>query len=318
MREAERYIMGLVKRLLARKTAVLLHENEAQIETKMNKEPAPMRRTLMSKRAVIVTLSAVLMLRFKYCLFRYPCSNDGHNDSFQPRPLMVQSQSSLSLLTNITRLFLEQDPPHYIKDRRNHLWINHGVDRHKYPETSPKECVAEAEWMSDHHPSCNDIHQVDMGDFFVPKLFQMIGRGGFRSAFLFHEYNGARRVLKTLSLRKDRDYTLKMMDRMRRDAVASEQLTSSMYIVDIYGYCAQAALVDYSTSDDMLSLFTQKKMPTKDELFQIAHDVAQSVADAHHFNDEGRATIVHMDIKPSMFLERSFVVLRLCQCGFVC
>jgi serine/threonine protein kinase len=133
--------------------------------------------------------------------------------------------------------------------------------------------------------------------------FRLIGKGGFRSAFLFHEFDGTRRVLKTLLYRNDRSFTPRTMDRMRRDAVASEQLTSSKCIVDIYNYCGMSALVDYSDSDDMLSLFNKKKKPEKDELFQIAHDVAQSVADAHHFNEEGRATIVHMDIKPNQWIK---------------
>lgn len=92
------------------------------------------------------------------------------------------------------------------------------------------------------------------------------------------------------------------MDRMRRDAIVSEQLTSSKYIADIYGYCGQAALVDYSEEEDMLKLFRQGVVPEKSALFQIAHDVAQSVADAHHFNEEGRATIAHMDIKPNQWI----------------
>lgn len=64
-------------------------------------------------------------------------------------------------------------------------------------------------------------------------------------------------------------------------------------------YCGDAALVDYSNEEDMLKLFKQGVKPSKDSLFQIAHDVAQSVADAHHFNKHGRATVAHLDIKPN-------------------
>jgi serine/threonine protein kinase len=134
------------------------------------------------------------------------------------------------------------------------------------------------------------------------KKFRFIGEGGFRAAFMITEYDGTRRVLKTLIYDDDRDFNPLNFERMRRDAVISEQLTASPYIADIYGYCAQSALVDYSNNRDLDYIFEQKTKPTKDELFQIAHDVAQSIADAHHFNDEGRATIVHMDIKPDQWI----------------
>lgn len=321
--------MGLVHRLATRKNEASVNsstddENSIHANNEESSKGAPTRmwssgekQRQMAKRAVMTTIVAFLIsLRFfKTMLFRTE-ANDTR--TFQPRPLMVQSLS----LANATRLILEQDPPHFMQERRNRFWINHGVKKeYKEPEQVPEGCVAEAEWMSDHHPSCNNIHETDMADFFFNpqrtiaridnghfhrQKFRMIGRGGFRSAFLFHEYNGARRVLKTLLYRSDRGFHPKMMHRMRRDAVASEQLTSSNYIVDIYGYCGMAALVDFSDDDDMLSLFRKKRKPKKDQLFQIAHDVAQSLADAHHFNKEGRATIVHMDIKPST----SFMILR--------
>jgi len=255
-----------------------------------------------------------ILMRLKDCCVQQNGDTIVLASPFEPRPLMVQSPPHT--LANVTRLTIQKDPPHFIKDRRNHGWLDHGVLRHVSVEKVPDGCVGEA-WAKDHHPSCNLFHDIDMKDFFFNdkrslvninghrhrQKIKYIGGGGFRSAFLFHEYNGTRRVLKTLLYREDRDFTPRMVDRMRRDAVASEQLTASPYIVDIYGYCAQSALVDYSNNDDMLRLFKHKQKPTKDELFQIAHDVAQSVADAHHFNHQGRATIAHMDIKPNQWIQ---------------
>jgi hypothetical protein len=37
-------------------------------------------------------------------------------------------------------------------------------------------------------------------------------------------------------------------------------------------------------------------------LLIIAHDVAASIADAHHYDRKGRATIAHTDIKPNQFI----------------
>ena len=189
---------------------------------------------------------------------------------------------------------------------------------HIYTDQHPKiteKCEAE-EWVHDLHPSCLQFHSIDMTDFFLNdkrtsvgvngkedrEKFRFIAEGGFRAAFMITEFDGTRRVLKTLRYANNRDFDHRNLDRMRRDAVVSEQLTASPYIADIYGYCAQSALVDYSNGQDLDYIFDQKINPTKDELFQIAHDVAQSVADAHHFNKEGRATIVHMDIKPDQWI----------------
>ena len=77
---------------------------------------------------------------------------------------------------------------------------------------------------------------------------------------------------------------------------------ASPYVASIYGYCANSALVDYSTEPDLYSIFDVENPPTKDELFKIAHDTASAVADVHHFNSDGRATILHLDVQPSHWI----------------
>jgi hypothetical protein len=288
-------------------------------------------RQITIKRAIIAAFCVgafILIVRCHNTCFSFISYHHRHDKTIRvvvPPPIMVQSESEH--FTNATSLPLEPtntEPLRYIQNRENRYWINHEIRKHKDPEQVPEGCVAEADWMSDVHPSCNNVHEVDTKDFFFNpqrttvrirsnddgrrrhrhrQKFRLIGKGGFRAAFLFHESEGTRRVLKTLLFRRDRNFTPRTFDRMRRDAVASEQLTSSKYVVDIYAYCGMSALVDYSDSDDMLSLFENKTSPNKDELFQIAHDVAQSVADAHHLNEHGRATIVHMDIKPNQWIK---------------
>ena len=312
--------MGLVhrQRLPNRQTGASQSDNGDEYDeaskTVSRWTPSIFPRRSITGRALVVSVGILMILRCNGCLL-LPFYQE-ENETFRVRPIMVQSESLQ--FTNVTTLTLVQDPPHVIENRRNRYWINHEIHQHKDPEEVPEGCVAEADWMNENHPSCNNVHEVDMNDFFFNpqrttirisnghhhrQKFRLIGKGGFRSAFLFHESDGTRRVLKTLLYRDDRSFTPRTFDRMRRDAVASEQLTASKYIVDIYGYCGMSALVDYSDSDDMLSLFKKEKTPEKDELFQIAHDVAQSVADAHHFNKQGRATIVHMDIKPNQWIK---------------
>jgi len=94
---------------------------------------------------------------------------------------------------------------------------------------------------------------------------------------------------------------MSLFDRNRRDAVASEQLSASPYVMSIYGHCGYSALYDFSNGGELSDV--HESNPTKDDLLRIAHDVATSVADAHHVDERGRATIAHTDIKPAQFLK---------------
>lgn len=259
--------------------------------------------------AVIVQLAVILLSRH--------CREGGRLLSHRfssSHPLVVQAPSTR--LNTVIRLQHHKNPPRLIQSRENRDWRDENKRRpeHKLaPPSIPEGCEGE-EWMTEMHPSCLDIHEIDMTDFFFNKerthvtaqnnkrrkKFRFIGEGGFRATFMFHEEaTGARRVLKTLVFDEDnRDFNPRNYDRMRRDAIISEQLTASPYIADIFGYCGQAAVFDYSNEENMDYIYEQKTKPTKDELFQVAYDVAQSVADAHHLNAKGRSTVVHMDIKP--------------------
>ena len=232
-------------------------------------------------------------------------------------PVIVQATADHDF-DRVIRLSRHNKPHHLIHNRENRYWINRNKHRPEHKPVTPiPETCQEEDWMNDLHPACLDIHEIDMTDFFFNtkrdyvyidgrkrrKKMRFIGEGGFRNAIMFHEEaTGKRRVLKTLVYDDDnRDFTPRNYDKMRRDAVISEQLTASPYIADIYGYCGQSSVVDYSNEKDLDYIYDQD--PTKDELFQIAHDVAQSIADAHHLNEQGRATIVHMDIKPDQWIK---------------
>lgn len=227
-------------------------------------------------------------------------------------PIMVQSFYLQHALT----LALEESPPKLIKDRRNHFWLDHGVESWRRPAAVPEGCTVLNKEHADHYPACNNIHAVDMTDFWLfqdrhvttvegvtrQSKFRHIGEGGFRNAFYMSEYNGTRRVLKTMVWRDDRSFDISTLERNRKDAVISTQLTSSPLVADIYGYCAMAAFVDYSDDWDLYYLFDDGA-PSRGELFDLAVDIAQSVADSHLPDDKGRATVVHMDLKPDQWIK---------------
>jgi len=231
-------------------------------------------------------------------------------------PIMVQSL----YLQHALSLPLEEKPPKFLKDRRNHYWIDHGVEAWTIPPGAPEGCRFLNEQHADHYPNCNDFHDIDLTDFWLfpdrrvvnlenqtrQSKLRHVGEGGFRNAFYISEYNGTRRVLKSLVWRENRYFDIATMERNRKDAVIASQLTSSPLVADIYGYCAQSALVDYSDDWDLFYMFDSddpSDHPDKDELFDLAVDIAQSIADAHLPDKNGRATVVHMDLKPDQWVK---------------
>ena len=221
--------------------------------------------------------------------------------SFLPGPRIVQMQNE----SVVSRIQLEQGDYHHLEERQNRYWLNHGTSQYK-PKSRVKEgCVALADWQEGFHPSCNAFHEVSMSELIHPEggweLLRLVNNGAYRDVWGIRDYDGERRVLKTLRYQDSRSFDLRNFDRHRRDAVASEQLSASPHIVDIYGYCANSALTDYCDGGDLFDV-RELREPTKNDLLRIAYDVAASVADAHHYDDQGRATIAHTDLKPNQWI----------------
>jgi hypothetical protein len=187
--------------------------------------------------------------------------------------------------------------------RKNKFWRDHGVENYK-ERSRPKEgCVPLGDWQEGQHPTCNMFHAISLNELVHPEgyeLTRLVNNGAYRDVWGIREFDGTRRVLKTLRYVENREFDQRNFDRHRRDAVAAEQLSASPYIVDIFGYCANSAFYDYAPDGDLYGVRDSK--PSKNDLLVIAHDVAASIADAHHYDSKGRATIAHTDIKPNQFI----------------
>jgi hypothetical protein len=235
-------------------------------------------------------------------------SNLDKASDFRKRPVMVQMGNDTIVVRQ-----LPLEAQHWIQDRRNHYWLDHGVGYHYQIPKLKEGCELMEKWQEEHSPSCNNFHEIDMTEFSQKdtaeaqaperQVMRYIATGGFRTAWMVSEYDGTSRVLKTLRYVKKRAFDEENIERHRIDAVAMEQLTASKYVANVYGFCADSTLVDYSTKENLYKIFDSEIPPTKDELFKIAHDAASAVADVHHFNSDGRATMVHMDIKPSQWIQ---------------
>ncbi len=174
----------------------------------------------------------------------------------------------------VKTLHLEADPDHLIQNRTNAYWLNNlNLDENKAPEEQLEEgCVPLGDWQDSHHPSCLTFHEIDLNDL---SQMNLVNWGGYRDVWMIHEFNGNKRALKTS--RYEVLWDRKHADRYRREAVAMEQLTSSPYIADVYGYCSFSSLADFSDRSGGMS-----KISNKDELLKIAHYISVAVADVHH------------------------------------
>ncbi len=133
---------------------------------------------------------------------------------------------------------------------------------------------------------------------------RLVAGGAYRWVWMIREYDGTKRAIKTLRIdSKSKKFDLRNFDRHRRDAVAMEQLTASPLIVNMYGYCSNSGLFDWAEGGDLSYIFENNMtIPSKDRLLMIAYNISMSIHDAHNFDDRGRATIAHTDVKTDQFL----------------
>jgi hypothetical protein len=220
-------------------------------------------------------------------------SNLDKPSDFRKRPVMVKMGNDTTV---VEQLPLEAE--HWIQDRGNHYWLDHGVRYHTQIPELKEGCEPMENWQEGRNISnCNSFHEISLADDIT-----FADEGGFKMVWAFVEYDGTRRALKTLRYSEDLNFNHIHYDNHRREAWASEQLSASPYVVNLYGFCSHSSVSPFS--GQVLREFIDNSItkPTKEDLFRIAHDVACGVRDFHHFNKEGLATMAHMDIKPNQFL----------------
>jgi len=109
-------------------------------------------------------------------------------------------------------------------------------------------CEAQYDWQRHHHPNCNHLMEQDW-----TRVGLVYRRGHSYVRFLAHGYfrdvwklqaGPEKTALKTL--RYKHDVNGRHFDRHRRDAVTMEQLTSSPWVVDIYGFCGNSGIFEYA------------------------------------------------------------------------
>jgi serine/threonine protein kinase len=154
-------------------------------------------------------------------------------------------------------------------------------------------------------PNCNSLRELPN----VATNSDYLGTGGWRLTFAHHQLPDA--VLKLFTLDDDYNYDPLSYEIHRVDALVSERLTASPFVMDIYGYCGLSAI--YEPGQTTLSKVvmassaahkTKTKLPLSQKV-RYAYHVAHAMADVHGFdypvNNNNNyilnATVAHRDIK---------------------
>lgn len=137
-------------------------------------------------------------------------------------------------------LVRKEQPPteKSIKKPTEILYPNIEPDVHAKVITSSKSnnedsiCQPLVPWENTIRPNCNTLHEFNMMEA------QIINHGYIRSVWKVR--NGQQQheqfALKTL-MHNDRSFSKQNMENQAQDAVISDQLTSSDFVANVYGYC---------------------------------------------------------------------------------
>mmetsp|Transcript_37574 Transcript_37574/g.55325 ORF Transcript_37574/g.55325 Transcript_37574/m.55325 type:complete len:407 (-) Transcript_37574:188-1408(-) len=165
-----------------------------------------------------------------------------------------------------------------------------------------RDCVPLAEWQTKSYPNCNTFHESDPLEDIVSHL----NLGEYRDVWIV-QMGGKSFVLK--SLRMKQCFSPHRAEQHRLDAMASERLTSSPHVANIYGFCGQSAINELAQASGKL---LRSGTLTPKQTLKFASDVAVGVADIHSIDEQIGVTVAHRDIRsPNVLLSKdgkSFII----------
>jgi len=201
--------------------------------------------------------------------------------------LLGEDYSNIQSFSQITLAWkLGSYNPSYSKHRNSHEKFEEG------------NCKAMHSWQLEAYPNCNLLHETDMSKT------RHVGRGGFRDVWAMEMWDGTKLALKTLADRKK--FTHRENERHRRDAVAYSLLTSSKHIPNIYGYCSNSGIFDFSANgslEEHIFKTRRKNSWSTDDILRYSWQATTALADVHAVGMKGKsASIAHTDISIDQFL----------------
>jgi len=167
-------------------------------------------------------------------------------------------------------------------------------------------CQPMADWQLQSFPTCNLVHEASLLAAMMPMDddLNVLGRGWFRTTWKLDTAFDSL-VLKTLRI--EREYKREYYELHRRDAMVMERLTSSPFVVSVFGMCGNSAfneLADFPFPGvQSLEVFNRRMRgqegPTVSRIkLRMAASVAVGLADIHGIDSNTRASVAHYDLNP--------------------
>lgn len=224
----------------------------------------------------------------------------------------VQSDNYLGTETIDPNMFRLRKPPTLMDvskdflERQQELKNSREYRHNTVDEFETEECVAQYEWQKSMFPTCNLLFEQDLThlqSYNDIEVVRLIAHGYWRDVWKVDNGNN---TVALKSIRYEHDYVARNYDRHRRDAVAMEQLTSSPWVMDIFGHCGNSGLFEYAAGgslDDSLFEYENENDKWKpSERLIVAYQVASGIAATHNHPKEGVPAIAHTDITTSQFV----------------
>jgi hypothetical protein len=197
------------------------------------------------------------------------------------------------------------------KDRKGQfqLWDDEWYDsvsvRPSKPYEKMPECQPMHPWQNHQYPTCNVMHEQHLDDHHWGKF---ISHGYFRQTFKIYDM-GTDEPIAMKTLRNERGFTPKLMERHRIDAMIYERTTASPWITDIYGYCGYSGLFEYAAGGTLMDLIQDIKKGRRPPLrrmekLSLSIQAASGISDLHTNKDsiDGYSSMVHADFFLNQFV----------------
>ena len=185
------------------------------------------------------------------------------------------------------------------RDIEDHLERQSGTDNDYETIMNKTEhvgghCVPAAKWQTESYPTCNLFHEIY---FPIYNEVTYLGRGHHRDIWQVGTFNV---VAKTLRLY--RDFEARNYEMHRIDALVTERLTKSSFVVDIYGFCGQSVLNEMGVGDITSRSIERKMYKSSKTKLRMAYNLAAGINDMHSLDENRGATVIHRDIGASNVL----------------
>jgi hypothetical protein len=179
------------------------------------------------------------------------------------------------------------------KRKSRKVIYQHGhISKHELPDSNRiGNCVPQYEWQEGYFPTCSLIHEADLRRFPSDERIHVrfLANGHYRDVFGVQDWGEEQYALKTL--RWEYDFDHRHFDRNRRDAIIAERLTASPYVSHIYGHCANSAMYEFSSGEDLYDA-VEEGLSRKDML-KIATEAANALSHTNYAMDLENPVIAH-------------------------